>query len=142
MRGIQVTLISAVVLLASVAACGGSDDSFDGEDKPLSGSDLGETEDARAFLDSDDGAVWCEPMSIDALREFVEKLHAAGAESVLFGDITEIEGRRLSAWLVIELPLTGPSRATVFRAFNAVHHDLGEDEIQDEGQKYLDLPLD
>ena len=125
--------------LSLLVACGSEDETDLEAEQPLTLADLEETAEARDFFD--EGVVWCEGMSTDELRAFVDETYSAGAPKVMFAGIEEIEGRKLSAWLVIELPGAGSDRDEVFALYNRKFSEGGE-PLTDTGQKFLSLMLD
>ncbi len=133
------TLVATLLLV--LAGCGGAEPGYDGAcGELLTESDLGTTAEARAFFD--EGAVWTEDISDDDLRALVEKFYDAGAAEVVFAGIEEIEGRPVSAWLVVKLPASTGVRAAVLKVYNDALQAEGDAATTDAGQTYLDLTLD
>jgi hypothetical protein len=136
----------AAVLAAACLACGGGGSAVPEEDAAaveapaLSLADLGEVQEARAFLAA--GAVWTEDLSPAELRALIDELYAAGAPRVLFDDITDLEGQRVSALLAIEPPADAAARQRVFAVYNRAWASLGDEPEPDGGQPYLTISLD
>ena len=130
----------APLLALALAACGDGA-AADGDSEDITAADLGEHEEARAFMDGS-GSVWLEGMEFEELRKLVDDLYAAGAKRVVFADIADIGEARVSAWLVAELP-AGGARGEVLRVFNATWPPYtGEPPVRDRGQAFVDLALD
>ncbi|MEM7306573.1 MAG: hypothetical protein AAF682_07880 [Planctomycetota bacterium] len=135
--------LALLLSLPVLPACSTGQAESSDEDWRISPADLQPSQEARAFLRSEDGSVWSEDFAQEELSELIDQLYNAGAKSVVFAGIEEIDYVRVSAWLVAELPATDPARSEVFGAYDAWFTEAGHvSETADEGQLYLDLPLD
>jgi hypothetical protein len=81
-------------------------------------------------------------MSRDQMRDLAETFYAAGADKVYVTDIEQMGDSNVSASMVVVLPTDKSARKTVFQAEAQFAKQIGEDPMEDVGQKYVLLGLD
>jgi hypothetical protein len=99
---------------------------------------------ARAFVANPSHDVDIGPIPRDIMRQFIEKLYAAGAKKVFFGDITPLDDGLPpnSGWVVIEMPSDAAARTKIVTEVDTLcrHYSVSEEwRTPDEGQKYLEI---
>ncbi len=105
--------------------------------------DLEPAIEARQFFNDPNCVVWNEGFALSELKSFCEDLYRAGSPKVMFGNADPLEGKKLSALFVAELPKDKATRDRVIKVWN---DKLGEDSDYgvkpDEDIDFLELSLD
>ena len=136
--------LAAVAVMCAIAATPGCDTSTATENdrsSSLNPAFLGERQEARAFLDSGDAVVWSEHATVEQVDALVADMYAAGVTKAEFAGIEALEGSRISAWLLFEMP-PGAARAECFTVFNRFREKHVGDHVADQGQPFVDVELD
>lgn len=104
--------------------------------------DLEPAIEARQFFNDPSCVVWNEGFPLAELKQFCEDLYRAGAPKVMFGGADELEGKKLSALFVAELPKDKATRDRVIKVWNEKLSESDFEVKPDEDIDYLELSLD
>lgn len=138
-----VTLFLVVFLL--IGCSKGSESTSDGEEvtqEKLTAKSFEPSMEARQFFADPKCVVWNEGFPLDELKTFTNDLYAAGVPKVLFAELSEIEGKQVSARYAVELPKDKAARDRCIAVWNKIFKDSDFEYGPKSDQDYLDMTMD
>jgi hypothetical protein len=130
-------LLSGCTTVVTKMSSGGEEES-----SKTTFKDLEPTIEARQFFNDPNCVVWNEGFPLSELKQLCEDLYRAGSPKVMFGGADELEGKKVSAWFVAELPKDKATRERVIKVWNEEFKDSDFEVKPDEDIDYLELALD
>jgi hypothetical protein len=108
----------------------------------VTAKDLEPTVEARQFFTDPNCVAWTEGFSLDDLKTLTNDLYAAGSPKVMFAGADEIEGKKVSAWFVAELPKDKSARQRCVDVWNKTFKDSDYEVKAGDDIDYLDFMMD
>jgi hypothetical protein len=139
-------LLPLLLALCLMIGCSKSSQTTSGEgedsQEKLTAKSFEPSMEARQFFADPKCVVWNEGFPLDELKQFTSDLYAAGAPKVMFGDLSEIDEKKVSAWFVVELPKDKAAKDRCIAVWNKMFADSDFEYDPKSDQDYLDMMMD
>ena len=142
MKLIPLFLLVACLLIGCSKGSESTADGDEGSQEKLTAKSFEPSMEAKQFFADPKCVVWNEGFPLDELKTFTNDLYAAGASKVLFAELSEIEGKQVSARYAVELPKDKARRDRCIAVWNKTFKDSDFEYDAKSGQDYLDMTMD